>query len=160
MRNLNKRWRAALMAFFMRRVKDREVAEDLTQEVFVRMLRRDGTEGVADSYVFAIAANLLSDRARRQQVRHANQNVIEHMFSSDGDMRDPHRIAVGRADLAAIVAALSELPERQRTIFTLYRLENMSQELIGEAFGISASAVKKQVAKTMTHLIARLEGEE
>lgn len=155
---LNRRWRPALMAYFMRRVRHREEAEDLTQEVFARMVARTDLGDTGDGYVFAIAANLISDRARRQHVRRNHQTTLADLYPAGCDEFDPHRLTVARMELARVTAALEELPERQRAIFILYRFENMNQDLIGEAFGISVSAVKKQVAKTIAYLIAHKEG--
>ena len=63
---LNRRFRPALMAFFLRRIGNHAEAEDLTQEVFARLMAM-GAENLhqADAYVFQMAANLLRDRGRR-----------------------------------------------------------------------------------------------
>lgn len=144
------------MAFFLRRIRDHAEAEDLTQEVFIRMLDSARTGEVPDGYVFQIAANLLVDRARRAKVRSSYAEMMSSNAERGVELIDPDRIASGRADLAKFMEALGAMPERQRTMFVLYRLENMSQEMIGEAFGISASAVKKQIAAAMVFLTARM----
>ena len=157
---LDRRWRPALLVFFLRRVHDRAEAEDLTQEVIVRLLGRTGDEGMGDGYIFRAATNLLADRARRAKVR-ADYAAAIQLGSADASvqMLDPHRIAEGRAELAAFVAALNRLPERQRTMFTLYRIENMSQDAIAEAFHITPSAVKKQIAKAMASLMSQMRSQ-
>ncbi|WP_287898034.1 RNA polymerase sigma factor [Brevundimonas sp.] len=152
---LNSRWRPALMAFFLRRVRDHAEAEDLTQEVFVRMLKGE-VAGAADSYVFQIAQNLLVDRARRASVRRQYRDRLGRSDALDFDPIDPERSALGRAELARFAAALSALPERTRVMFTLYRIDQMSQDAIGEAFGISKSAVKKQIASAMVAIMVRM----
>lgn len=156
---LNRRWRPALMSFFRRRVGDHSEAEDLTQEVFVRMLRTE-TDGAPDHYIFQIAQNLLIDRARRAQIRQQYRESAGFSDAGDIDPLDPQRIALGREELARFAAALAELPERTRTMFTLYRIDQMSQDVIGEAFGISASAVKKQIAHAMALIMARMREEQ
>ena len=155
---LDRRWRPALMAFFLRRISDRSEAEDLTQEVFVRMLNQNRPEGVGDAYVFQIASNLIIDRARRTKVRidHrisatiANDTSVEHL--------DPMRIATSREELDLIVQALETVSERQRQIFLLYRIDGLSQAQIAQAVGISVSGVKKSVAKTLAVIAALLDG--
>lgn len=153
---LNERWRPALMAFFLRRVRDHCEAEDLTQEVFVRMLRSDMGEGAPDHYIFQIAQNLLVDRARRAGVRRRYQESIGKGPDPNIDPLDPQRVALGRAELARFAAALNALPERTRAMFTLYRIEQMSQDVIGEAFGVSKSAVKKQIASAMAVIMVAM----
>src|SRR4051812_18128318 len=62
----DRRWRGMLMAFFVRRIRDRTEAEDLTQEALTRGIgafRAD--HPYYGQYLFAIAANLLKDRARK-----------------------------------------------------------------------------------------------
>lgn len=143
------------MAFFLRRVRDHAEAEDLTQEVFVRMLKGE-VAGAADSYVFQIAQNLLVDRARRASVRRQYRDTLGRSDALDLDPIDPERSTLGRAELARFAAALSALPERTRVMFTLYRIDQMSQDAIGEAFGISKSAVKKQIANAMVAIMVRM----
>ena len=64
---LNARFRGPLMSYFKRRVGNHAEAEDLTQQVFMRLLAADDFERVeqAEGYVFTTAANLLRDRDRR-----------------------------------------------------------------------------------------------
>ncbi|MET0307215.1 MAG: sigma-70 family RNA polymerase sigma factor [Sphingomonas sp.] len=152
---LNRRWRPALMAFFLRRVRNPSEAEDLTQEVFVRMLKSAET-APPDVYVFQIAQNLLVDRARKNGVRERYRKGVAVEADRDFDVLDPHRLAEGREQLSAFVQALEELPERTRAIFILFRVENMSQEAIGATYGISASAVKQHVAKAMALLAKKM----
>lgn len=156
---LNSRWRPALMAFLLRRVRNHAEAEDLTQEVFVRMLRHGAVDGTSDHYIFQIAQNLLVDSARRTQVRRRYQESLGSADALENDPIDPQRVALGRAELARFAAALEGLPERTRVMFVLYRIDQLSQDVIGEAFGISRSAVKKQIASAMAHIMARMREE-
>jgi RNA polymerase sigma-70 factor (ECF subfamily) len=74
----------------------------------------------------------------------------------DYDGFDPHRLAEGREQLALLTQAIGDLPERTGAIFLLYRVENMSQDAIATAFGISASAVKQHVARAMALLVRKM----
>lgn len=153
---LDRHWRPALMGYFLRRVRNHAEAEDLTQEVFARALGANDAHA-PDAYVFQIAANLLTDRARAAGVRTRYREQLAKEEVDPVETLDPFRIAAGRAELAHIVEGLMELPERTRTIFVLYRIENMRQDVIAQSFGITTSAVKKQVAKAMAHLLDRAE---
>src|SRR2546430_3117873 len=64
---LGARFSAPLMSFFLRRLKDRSQAEDLTQEVLLRVLRACGGGGIGDAagYGFKTPANLLKEPTRR-----------------------------------------------------------------------------------------------
>lgn len=146
-------WRPVLLSFFLRRVRKRDEAEDLTHEVFIRMLNKRSSGAMSDGYVFQIAQNLLIDRARRARVRESYRQSLGIAPEDMVETLAPDRILLGRTELARLGAALEQLPERTRDIFILYRIEQMGQEAIAEAFGISVSAVKKQIAKAMAQLM-------
>ena len=150
---LSRRFRPALMAFFLRRLRNHAEAEDMTQEVFTRLATADrGALQSTDAYIFRIAANIISDRARREKVRAEYRAALSADERLGVDPIDPARVADGRADIASVVAALKTLPERTRSIFILYRLENIEKREIAEALGISSSAVDKHLARAQLHL--------
>jgi RNA polymerase sigma-70 factor (ECF subfamily) len=163
---LDARYRGPLMSFFLRRVNGRAEAEDLTQEVFFRIVRHSGGDqrGPAEAYIFKVATNLLRDRARR----HDSHRQDEHLSLSStagetpGVERElvddigPERVFLGREALHDALRALQELGERTRDIFILFRLESMRQQEIAALFGISVSAVEKHVVKALVHLGKRL----
>lgn len=145
-----RRWQPALKAYFLRRVRNHAEADDLTQEVLVRLLEQDVARG--DSYVFQIAQNLLVDRQRRNLVRGRYRDAALADQDRDRNPLDAHAILESQQQLVIAISALKDLPERTRTIFVLYRFEKISQADIALAFGISTSAVKQQVAKAMSAL--------
>ncbi len=150
------------MAYFQRRIHDRAEAEDLTQEVFARVMAHDGMgqsdDGtLPDGYVFQIAANLLRDRGRRERVRSSYAAATGAMEWRGIDPINPHYIAADREALVLLIRSLNELPDRTRIIFTLYRLENIDKGTIAKNLGISKSTVTQHVMKAMAFLIARME---
>jgi RNA polymerase sigma factor (sigma-70 family) len=161
---LDRAFRGPLLAYFLKRVKNRNEAEDLTQEVFIRLLNHpDKNNGqTIDGYVFTIAANLLRDRAKSVVGAHDRRNesldrLAEHdVFSASlVEDRNPERVLVGRQTIQDVLAALSELGERTRDIFILARLENVQHREIAALYGVSVSAVEKTMMKAMAHLGAR-----
>lgn len=156
--------RTPLMRFFLRRVRDRAEAEDLTQEVFARLLGTAKRDRVEDpqAFVFQIALNLLTDRSRRTQRRSKAQlalvdpHRVSELTMEFVEDRTPERVLEGRDDVERVVKALSELSERTRDIYLLFRLENMKQAKIAELFGISRSTVEKEVMRATLHLSLRL----
>ena len=155
--DLGRRWRPALLSYFMRRVRDHAEAEDLTQELIAKLVGRDGREmDSPEAYIFQMASNLLADRARRNRVRSQYRDMAMRAEGAGIDPLDPFRVAAGRDELATLADALARLPERTQAIFVLYRLENLSQDKIAESFGISVSAVKKHVARAMTALMRQM----
>lgn len=158
--HLNRRYRPALMSFFLRRIRDHAEAEDLTQEVFVRLTALEIGPDNPDGYIFQAAANLLRDRGRRARVRAGYRQAVEFEEGQRSEQITPARVLDGKESLERVLKALKSLPERTRAIFILYRLENMKQREIGEMFGISASAVEKHVVKAVAALARAKGGDE
>lgn len=162
---LDKNFRVPLTAYFLRRVRDRAEAEDLTQEVFVRVLNHsDGVNNLsrAKSYVFTVAANLLRDRARRAATRHVQDHTSLSQFGEAEivELREdigPERVILGRETLRAVLLALDGLNQRTRNIFVLYRVERMKQHEIAALYGLSHTAVEKHLVKAMDYLNERFE---
>ena len=158
---LHRDYRPALIAFFLRRTHNHTEAEDLTQEVFIRIAdNHQSTMRHASAYIFRVAANLLHDRGRREQVRADYVARLGSMDERGVDYLDPHRIAAGRETLALLASRLAELPDRTRQIFLLFRYEQIDQRTIAQSFGISISAVEKHIYRAMAALIETVGGDE
>lgn len=151
---MSQRFRPALMSFFLRRLRNRSEAEDLTQDVLMRVAERGASIDASrpDAYVFQIAANLLRDRGRREKVRSAYQASIGAREAGWVEERDPDRVLQARQSLATVLAALNEMPERTRTIFILFRLENMRQREIADMLGVSVRTVEQHVVRASVRL--------
>ena len=162
---LDARFRGPLMSYFVRRVRSREVAEDLTQEVFVRVLRaaERGPIGDAEGLVFVAAANLLKNYerdGRRRRTVALDEDVRTDIPSDLIEDRHPERVLLGKEKVCALLAVLNELGPRTRDIYILFRWEGLKQRDIAERFGISRSMVEKEVVKAITHLTTRLGADQ
>lgn len=154
-----RRWRPALLSFFIKRVHDRVEAEDLTQETFVRLFGSEARHsGLHAGYIFQVAANLLRDRARHGQVRIDQADAVHQIYGQSVDFLDPERIAAAKSVMTQLLRSLGDLPLRTRTIFILSRIERIEKKVIAESFGISPSAVEKHVARAMAHLMTCARG--
>ena len=160
---LGARFSVPLLKFFLRRVRNRAQAEDLTQEVLLRIIRSPDTDLIEnpEGYVFKTAANLFLDH-RRRLLRNPTlraQPLEDALAAEPGtrlvEDRSPERVLMGEATLTEVLAALGELGELTRNIFILYRLENMQQKDIAALYGIGQSTVEKHVMKAMLHLSER-----
>lgn len=154
---LDRRFRPALLSFFSRRVRDRSEAEDLTQEVFVRLASSGARIEAVEPYVFRTAANLLRERARRQKVRDDYRTARQHEDGLAVDLLDPFRVAAGREDLARLAGTVAALPERTRTIFILYKIEHIEKQRIADGLGISVRSVEVHVHRALALLHGALE---
>jgi RNA polymerase sigma factor (sigma-70 family) len=157
------RFRGPLMSFFLRRVGNRAEAEDLTQDVFIRLISAAAREQieVADAFVFQIAANLLRDRGRRSATRAAAQlaEIDDHLVSALTreflEDRTPERVLLARVEIAEVLKALDELGELTKDIYILFRLEAMKQREIASLHGLTVKSVEKHVMRANLHLAMR-----
>ena len=151
-------FRRPLMTYFRRRVSNFEEAEDLTQQVFLRLLAAGDADKIdhAGAYVFTIASNLLKDRGRKAMRRDESGPSLDSSLVAElAEARTPERVMLGRESLADVLATLDELGERTRDIFILFRLEHMKQREIANLYGIGQSTVERLVAKAALHLLRK-----
>lgn len=160
--HLDRRFRPALLAYFGRRVRSDSEAEDLTQDVFERILRSLETRPIAnaEALVFCIAVNLLRDRARRAHTHGVEEPIPAEAIAEFADVLtvdlSPERVVLGERALEEVLSALDELGERTRAMFYLYKFENLKVREIAEMYGISISGVEKQLERAAIHLTRRL----
>ena len=130
------------------RLNQREVAEDLTADVFVRMLRElpryriNATRPVAafSAWLYRIAGNLLTDYYRRQRHRR-HLDIADHTEMS-GDEAGPFQHASEAEDRQTLWEALSQLGKEQQQV-VLYRFaERLSVRDIAIVMGKTEGAVK------------------
>lgn len=148
----------ALKQFFRRRIFEQSEVDDLVQEVFMR-LARHGLEDVShyEGYLFKTATNVLHDRNRNRTSRHLDdQTMLQEDYVSDADF-SPERVLMGKEALSRVEAALQELPDRTRMVFALSRFEGWQNAEIARRFGVSVSAIEKQITKALLHISDRLE---
>lgn len=159
---LSRAYQASLTRYFAKRVKETHEVEDLVQEVFIRLVK---CEKVTDldrvgGYIFRTASNVLKDWLRYRRTRHADDH--DHIGSDEtlgAAGFSPERVLIGKAQLARATVALTELPEKTRTIFVLHRIENLRYKEISARLKIPIRTIERHVAKAVEHLTARLKDE-
>lgn len=147
------RYRRPLLSFFQRRAVGVEDAEDLTQEVFMRLSRRFSRLhwGNPDGLVFTVAANALVDHERYERARRRGHHVeVDPALPAE----DPSAEAQlsGRERLRTLVETLDTLHPNVKAVFVLCRFENLSQIEAAARLGLSVSAVEKHMMTAMTRL--------
>lgn len=145
----------AVKGFFLRRLRNQPAeADDLMQEVFLRLLKRR-TDDVIDKpeqYIFQTAANVLRDYLRQGQVRRSSDHdPLADEIEDTGFT--PERVLLGRDRLNRLLAALETLDERTRAVFVLHHFEAMKQTEVARHLGVSLSTVEKSLARANKVLI-------
>jgi RNA polymerase sigma-70 factor (ECF subfamily) len=149
---LFERYHLALFDFLSRMTGDRTVAEDLVQDIFVRILKyrsayRDG--GRVETWLFRIARNARADYFRtRRPLESLSGEALERPEPSPGPMR---RLEADR-ERALLTRALASLREDKRELIILARYHGMKHEQIAELLGIETGAVKVRIHRALREL--------
>jgi RNA polymerase sigma-70 factor (ECF subfamily) len=107
-------------------------------------------------YLRRIATNLLRDWETVLQPAWPDQKPLSDAAELPGDS-DQHRALAAREDLAFCEKLLLELEPLDREIFLLNRVDGYSFRDIGKRMGLSEWAVKRNMLKTLGHLMARMD---
>ena len=135
-----------LFNFVRSRVRNRELAEDITQEVFVKAyynLDRLRDPARFKCWLFSIAHNHLRDLARRRKIETVDteESGIEHYV----DKATPQSVDDRERTAAMVRAALSRLKPEQREILVLCDIEGMAYKEISQAMGIPLGTVQSRI---------------
>jgi RNA polymerase sigma-70 factor (ECF subfamily) len=152
--SLVKRYQSPLLNFITRYVGDRRIAEDLTQEVFLRIYRaapRFQAKTKVSTWIFRIAYNQalteIGRRRRHEDLREAlcrrSKESAERPFSEPADRYELEE---------EIVPALDRLPDNQRAALLLRVNEELSYREIGDILGASVQSVESLLFRARTSL--------
>ena len=149
---------------------DRDRAEDLAQEVFLRVFRareRYVPTAKFSTWLFTIANNLASN-ANRSMSRRKEINVstsksgsvgiqaMESMATANSGEMPPRKLDTVEIE-GVVQEAIEKLNDRQRMAVLLSRFENMSYQEISDAMGLTVQAVKSLLSRARSNLRASLE---
>lgn len=148
-------YHAGLVRYLARRLGDRDWAEDVAQETFVRAMRQERLTSER-SWLYAVATNLVRDQAR------ADERRRRHLASLAADERAreleaPEATALERAQDAALArGALEQLAERDRNAL-LMREEGLDYQEIAQALELSPGSVGTTLARARRRLAEAYE---
>lgn len=156
--------RADLIRFFTMRLRSAAAAEDLVQDIYVRL---SGLEQPADiqnpmAYLYRLGSNLMLDRLRGER-RTANRDGA--WLASQTTRIGGHEVSTepsaetavaARQRLRLLTEALKDLSPQTQRIFRMHKFEGLSHPEVAAEIGISRSAVEKHMMAALKHLLARL----
>lgn len=147
----------SLVGYLERMVGDGDIAEDVAQEAFLRLLRRTDLDGDdARLWIYTVATNLVRDHgrsvARRQRLLTARPVKPSPAPAPDVEVERGER--VGR-----VRAALQRIPERDRQLL-LMREEGFRYQEMAEAVGVAPGSVGTLIARALKRFEGVYRGEE
>jgi RNA polymerase sigma factor (sigma-70 family) len=148
---LYKRHRGPLYRFVLRAIKQRSSAEELFQEVWIRVIEarsRYASQARFTTWLYTIAHNLLVDHWRKKGLSLVQLDDEPAVAAPD----NPARQAEARQSLARLMQALEALPAAQREAFLLHEEGGLSVAEIAAATGTNEEAAKSRLRYAMAKL--------
>jgi RNA polymerase sigma-70 factor (ECF subfamily) len=147
------RWHQPLWSYVRRMTGNDADAEDLTQEIWIRVIRgivrvRDGAR--LRGWLFGIARRALMDRLRREYAAPSAADVDLGTLAAEPEPID------SEADLASLEAALETLPVVERDVLTLFYLRDLSLAELADTLGVPVGTIKSRLFRARRMLRAAM----
>jgi len=150
---------SGVLGFFARRVREPQVAFDLTAETFAKAFEnrfafRGSTEEQAASWLFAIARNELAMYSRSNKVAQAAMarvGLASHALADD-DLQRVDELGATEEAREHVRAALAALPPDQREVVRLRYVDELSYPEIAQALGVSNDVVRARASRGLRRL--------
>ncbi len=140
----------AVRNYLYYRSGDAELSTDLAQETFLKIWEKQLGDGHANikGLLFKIAGDLFVSQYRREK-------ALTHLrlrLRPESRMRSPEDQLIDRELQDAYETALARMPEKQRTVFLMSRMEQLRHREIAERLGLSVKAVEKRMNLALAFL--------
>ena len=169
-RELIRRYERPVFSLVFRMVRDRELAEDLSQDTFIKVLQhidRYRPEFKFSSWLFKIANNVAIDHLRRRQLDTVSMDGSPHAMTSDAveatsfDVSVREESALERLEAkelgSSIEAAIAQLRPEYRACILLRHVEDKSYEEIAATLDLPLGTVKTYIHRARHELRGLLE---
>jgi RNA polymerase sigma-70 factor (ECF subfamily) len=164
------RYRAPLFTFLLRSARDRGRAEELYQDVWMKVIERCGEfrgDAKFSTWLYTIARNLSVDHQRKMKFRgHTSLDATQQRSGQPMGERvanpgpSTEQLAIGGLVRDRIASAVEGLPEEQREVFLLRQLQGLAFKEIAEVVGVPANTVKSRMRyalERLQHMLSDLE---
>lgn len=157
------RFATRLFAYLIGMVRDRAAAEDLVQEVLLRVFRQIGDcrePRAFRAWVYRIATNLALSELRRRRYRSVDTLDQTACEIADSTLSDPGDALIQADRERAVESALERLPDDQRVVLLLRVREDMPLELIARVLGVPEGTIKSRLHHAVRKLRIAVEQPE
>ena len=155
-----------LYNFILRSVRRRDRADELLQDVFMKVVQRSADfkgNSKVSTWIYTIARNLCIDHSRKMVFRrHKSLDAPGRSTSSDegptlldrqaASGAEPDRAALAEDLKVRIAAAVEELPEEQKDVFLMRHVQGMKFKEIAEVVGVPENTVKSRMRYALERL--------
>ncbi len=145
-------------------VQNEEDAEDITQDVFIRLYENISSfrqEAQLSTWIYRITVNLSLDFEKRKK-RQKHGGLLKKIFSVRAEeepvnFNHPGVLLDNKEKAAILFKALKKLPDKQRIAFTLHKMEGLSAKEVAEIMETSLYAVESLISRAKNSLKKILE---
>ena len=150
--------RPRIFRFMLASLRDREAAENLTQDCFVKAYKARAQfrgQAAETTWLMQIAANLVRDHEGSGRLKFWRRNLRSDLDVSDvsdwvpDQQRSPEALASAKEQVRAVWSAAASLSERQRTVFLLRFVEDMNLLEIAAVTGMKEGTVKAHLFRAL-----------
>jgi RNA polymerase sigma-70 factor (ECF subfamily) len=163
------KYHRGLYAYLLSMLRSPHVAEDLTQDIFIKLFRQIGSyrfQSPFAHWLFRLARNLAIDHLRKEKVRFASSLdadndeglPLRERLAGKAETPAAHSLLVEKT--AVIRQAVEELPEDFRVVVVLRQWDELAYEEIGKRLGLSTGTVKSRLFRARGLLAKKLKGWE
>lgn len=151
-------YRPRVFRFLLASLRDRDLAENLTQDCFLRAyMAREHFRGDSSlsTWLMKIATNLIRDHLRSKRLRFwtkTRETALDPVDVSDwvpDGRSSPEEDLIARTQVSHVWKAVGQLPAKQRTVFVLRFVEEMELREIAETTGMNPSTVKTHLYRAL-----------
>ena len=150
---LFERYHRKLFGFLFHMTYQREVSEDMVQQVFYKMLKYSHTftgQGEFVHWMYSIARNVLKDQFKKNKgFQYQDANAMEYELADSTSLEDQLESKQAKAEL---LRAMGRLSEEQREILTLSRFQELKYTEIAGIMNITPGAAKVRVHRAIQDL--------
>ena len=147
----------SLHAYACTIIKEETSAEEIVQQVFVKLWERSDALTIAGSvaaYLYRAVYNESLNYLKHRKVRAVHQQYVEHSMKNVNEQAGK-KLSLKELE-GRLGQALNELPEQCRTIFQMSRFEELRYKEIADRLGISVKTVENQMGKALKLLRVKL----
>ncbi len=146
----------SLFRYLHRLTGDADVAKDIAQEAFVRLLDQKLTDAEVRPWIFTVATNLVRDGARSSERR---RRLLTGSYDAPQQDRRPDEDVERKERIETVRELLQELPERDRQLLLL-REEGFSYKEIASTVGVAPGSVGTLIARALKKFEAKYDARE
>jgi len=160
-------YRPRILRFLLSSLTDRDAAETLTQETFLKAWaarQQFRGESSLSTWLTRIAVNLMRDHLRSrslrfwQKTRGTALDVVDISDWLPDGRTSPESLAMARNQVAAVWQAVDKLSAQQRAVFVLRFVDEMELEEIAGTLGMNLSTVKSHLYRALAIIRERMGG--